>query len=90
MTVKEWEQHECCQMMYAIDPTLWVPASVMSDEEKAAHPKYETTDGYLKTITMKDAWAIFWHNLADDKKQLFIDLENFDANIFEEITGIKI
>jgi hypothetical protein len=90
MSVKEWEQHECCQMMYAIDPTIWVPSSIMTDEEKAAHPKHETTEGYLKTIPLKEAWANFWHNLAEDKKQLFLSLENFDAAIFEEITGVNV
>jgi hypothetical protein len=90
MSVKEWEQHECCQMMYAIDPTIWVPSSIMTDEEKATHPKHETTEGYLKTIPLKEAWANFWHNLAEDKKQLFLSLENFDAAIFEEITGVNV
>jgi hypothetical protein len=90
MSVKEWEQHECCQMMYAIDPVIWVPSSIMTDEEKAAHPKHETTEGYLKTIPLKEAWANFWHNLAEDKKQLFLNLENFDAAIFEEITGVNV
>jgi hypothetical protein len=90
MTVKEWENSEACQLMYSIDPTIWVPMSMMTDEEKKAYPKYETTEGYLKTIPMKEAWANFWHNLSDSKKKLFTSLENFDPEIFEEITGIKI
>jgi hypothetical protein len=76
--------------MYSIDPTIWVPMSIMTDAEKQAYPEYETTEGYLKTIPMKEAWAIFWGNLQEDKKQLFLDLPNFDDAKFEEITGIKI
>jgi hypothetical protein len=90
MTVKEWEQHEAVQMMNALDPTIWIPANAMSAEEKEQHPKWETTEGYLKTISMHEAWADFWHNLTDKKKKVFLTLPNFDAKIFTEITGIKI
>jgi hypothetical protein len=88
MTVKEWEQHPACQLMYSIDTTLWVPDYAMTDEEKKANPKYETTEGYLKTIPMKEAWQNFWHNLTDENKKLFTSLENFSWKIFTEITGI--
>ena len=90
ITVKEWEQMEVCQLMYSIEPTIWVPMSIMTDEEKGSHPKYETTEGYLKTISMHEAWANFWHNLNEDKKKLFTSLPNFDAVKFKEITGITI
>jgi hypothetical protein len=90
MSVKEWENHPACELMYQIKPTLWIPANLMSEEEKKSNPKYETTDGYLKTIPMKEAWANFWHNLSDKNKKLFTSLENFDSAIFFEITGIKV
>jgi hypothetical protein len=76
--------------MYQIENTLWIPSYAMSEEEKKANPKWETTEGYLKTIPLKEAWANFWHNLNDESKTLFTSLENFDSKIFEEITGIKI
>jgi Pentapeptide repeats (8 copies) len=88
--VKDWENYEACNIMYGIDTTLWVPMSVMSDAEKLAHPKYETTEGYLKTIPIKEAWQNMWHNLDDSKKELFYALPNFSAEIFEEITSIKV
>ena len=81
---------EVCRLMYSIEPIIWVPMSLMNDAEKAAHPKYETCDGYLKTITMHEAWANFWGNLQDDKKVLFTSLPNFDASKFKIITGITI
>ena len=86
--VREWENHPVHDVMRKLDPTLWIPAYLMSDKEKAANPKYETTDGYLKTISMKDAWKNLWPNLSDDKKKLFTSLPNFDAAKFKEITGI--
>jgi len=88
--VKEWENHKAVDLMYKIDFTLWIPASIMTEEEKKAHPKYETTEGYLKTIPKHEAWANFWHNLSDDNKEVFTTLPNFDPSIFEEITGIKL
>lgn len=89
MTVREWENHPACQLMYSIDPTLWVPWSMMTDDEKKANPKYEASEGYTKAIPIKEAWKNFWHNLTDENKNHFTTLENFDAAIFEEITGIK-
>jgi hypothetical protein len=89
MTVKEWENHPAYSLMYSIDPTIWVPDHMMTEEEKATHPKWETTGGYLKTIQMKEAWVNFWGDLTDENKAHFTTLPNFDAAIFEEITGIK-
>ena len=77
-------------MMYSIDTTLWVPWNMMSEEEKKAHPKYEASEGYTKQVPIKEAWANFWGNLADDKKAMFLKLENFNAKKFEEITGINV
>ena len=90
MTVRHWEQTEVRNLMYNIDCNIWVPDSMMSDEEKENYPSYETTGGYLKSIPLKEAWSNFWNNLSDDKKQLFLDLPNFDADKFEEITGIRV
>ncbi|HUP14255.1 MAG TPA: hypothetical protein VM187_18665 [Niastella sp.] len=90
ITVKDWERHKAVELMAAIDPTIWVPANTMTDAEKEQHPKWETTDGYLKTIPIKEAWANAWNNWTDKNKHVFLTLPNFDAAIFEEITGIKI
>ncbi len=62
----------------------------MNDDEKKAHPDYETTGGYLKTITMQEAWINMWGNLNENLKQEFLNLPKFDSAIFFEITGIKI
>ena len=89
MKIKEWENHRAVRLMQNLDPTIWVPMSIMTDEEKSNYPKYETTEGYLKTIGLKEAWKNMWGNLSDSDKAVFTSLPNFDANIFEEITGIK-
>jgi len=88
--VQDWEQSKAVRIMNEhLNQSIWVPMDMMSDEEKAKYPKYETTEGYLKTISLKDAWSNMWNNLGDENKQVFLDLENFDSDAFFQITGIK-
>ena len=68
----------------------WIYASGMTEEEKQQHPKYETTGGYLKTYTYKQAWANLWKKLNKEEKQAIKDLPNFDKKVFKEITGITV
>lgn len=67
----------------------WIYSNNMTDEEKAAHPEHETTGGYLKTVDFKTACGLMWDNLTDDEKESVKQIPNFDAAVFEEITGIK-
>ncbi len=68
----------------------WVRSENMTDEEKAAHPEYETTGGYVKSIPFKDACALMWKSLTADKKRKVIEIPNFDSDIFYRITGIDV
>ena len=90
MTVKEWENSKAFNLMLSIDPTIWVPWNAMSEEEKKSNPKLEASEGYTKSIPLKDAWKNTWGNWSEENKKVFTDLENFDSSIFEEITGVKI
>ena len=66
----------------------WVYTDDMTESEKQQHPEHETTDGYLKTYTYKQAWANLWKKLNKEEKQAIKDLPNFDKKVFKEITGI--
>ncbi len=90
ITVKEWERSRAFSLMCNLNFTFRVYANEMTDQEKLDNPKYETTEGYLKTISYKEGWANFWGNLNETDKKIFTNIENFDKDIFEEITGIKI
>lgn len=90
MTVKEWENHPAYRLMNKITPTIWVQWEAMSKTERERYPLCEASGGYTKSVSMKEAWANFWHNLTDEDKNHFTSLPNFDANVFEEITGILI
>ena len=74
--------------------TEWVPDYNMSQAEKKQHPEYATTGGYLKKYDYKTAFRKSFENanrLPDWPEQLkrLKALPNFDAKIFEEISGIK-
>jgi len=62
----------------------------MTDEEKEKYPTYKTTEGYLKVKNLHEAWRDMWSDLEKEKKQLFLDLPNFDAEKFKIITGIDV
>ena len=74
--------------------TEWIPDFKMSRQEKARHPKYATVGGYLKKYGYKEAFRKSFEEakrLPDWPEQLekLKALPNFDAKIFEEISGIK-
>jgi hypothetical protein len=68
----------------------WIPESDMTDEEKKAEPKFHVRQGYLKTFTWHEAWANYWRDSHEEEKQKVLNLPNFDAEIFKEITGIDV
>ena len=75
------------------DMSEWVPDCNMSQQEKEQHPEYVTTGGYQKQYDYKEAFRKSFEKakrLPDWPEQLekLKSLPNFDAKIFEEITGI--
>jgi len=91
MTVRQWENHAAYNIMAnCLNPNIWIYSSDMTDEEKAKFPTHETTGGYLKRISMHEAWSNMWYNLTDKNKKIFLDLPNFDSKKFKEITGIDV
>lgn len=62
----------------------------MTDDEKKNNPQAETTGGYLKTFDYKEAWRQAYDNADKKDIELLKALPNFDAKVFEEITGIKV
>ena len=62
----------------------------MTEEEKIKYPTCKTTGGYLKTVDFETACKMMWDNLDDDEKQAVKEIPNFNAEIFEEITGINV
>jgi hypothetical protein len=68
----------------------WVYEAEMTYSEKENNPTYETTGGYLKVYSYKEAWARAYAEATDEDIELLKNLPNFDAEVFKEISGIDI
>ena len=68
----------------------WISKDDMTDKEKIDDPKFRVRGGYLKTYSWEDAWDNFWRDTDEENRQKVLNLPNFDADIFKEITGIDV
>ena len=68
----------------------WIWEDDMTDEEKEQHPEYSVTGGFLKHIEKETGRQMWWDGLSDRKKDIVMQLPNFDKDIFKEITGITV
>ena len=66
----------------------WVNNEDLPEDEQTTDTK--NMDGKLKTLTYKEAWKEYWSRASEEDKEWFKNLPNFDAEIFEEITGINV
>ena len=92
MTFKQWRNSEAYQLLRRIqfEPNQWIWEDEMSEAEKAKHPEYKTTDGYLKIRDNTDCCKEWWNGLTEREKQVIMSIPNFDADKFYLITGIRV
>ena len=91
-TFRKWLESDARWLLNHIpkNVTTWVYACDMTDQEKADHPEHKTTGGYLKTLDEADAAQTWWDGLDQCKRDIILDLPNFDADIFFKCTGINV
>lgn len=91
-TYSEWLHSRARKLLnYMPKKTVtWICSKNMTHEEKVEHPTYEITDGYLKVLDESESGQIWWGSLSDDQKNIIKKLPNFDPEIFEQCTGIKV
>ena len=91
-TYRKWLESDARYLLNRIDKNVvnWICESNMSDEEKAANPTYECTGGYLKVLNQSECGQRWWDGLSELNRNVIRKMPNFDAEIFEECTGIKI
>ena len=90
-TLEAWRCSDAYHALRSnIDLTKWVSYEDMMDAEKAEHPESEATGGYLKKLDFKLACREGWAKMTDEEKQAVKNLPNFDAEKFEQITGIDV
>jgi hypothetical protein len=68
----------------------WIYLEDMTEDEKKEYPIAQQMGGYLKTLDYKEAWKVAWEKATKEQKEWYQKLPNFDAKIFEEITGIDV
>ena len=92
MTFREWRNSEAYGILCGIpfEPTRWIWADDMTDEEKASHPEYKTTDGYLKVCDTDKAFLTWWDSLNNREKEIIKSIPNFNAEKFLQISGIRV
>jgi hypothetical protein len=74
----------------AIPLTEWILPEDMTDQEKSDNPSWETCEGFLKERTFDEACKVAWEKADQKTKDKFLNLPNFDPEIFKEITGIDV
>ena len=92
MTYSEWLDSDARYLLNQIpkDVVEWVYEEDMTDEEKPAHPTYETTGGYLKVLDESECGQLWWGSLSDRRKEIIKAIPNFDAEIFFQCTGVRV
>ena len=89
---RDWLNSDARYLLNQIPKNVveWIYSEDMTDEEKAEHPTHETTGGYLKVLDESDCGQLWWGSLSDRQKDIIKALPNFDPEIFEKCTGIKV
>ncbi len=87
-THQDFITSQAYSLLCKVDTKMWIYTEHMSSEEKEKYPSHKTSGGYLKDIPFKEAFQNKWHNWSDASKKVFTSLPNFDAAIFEKITGV--
>lgn len=91
-TYRDWASSRACKLIWEIDnyPLEYVWYGDMTAEEKVAHPEAETTGGYLKERTTVGDARKWWADMDTTDRNEILNLPNFDAEVFREITGVDV
>ena len=73
------------------DLTQWVSHDTATEEERSKYAvEIETCGGFLKTIDYKIAFQRAWSNASEDDREKVKALPHFDADVFYEISGVRV
>jgi len=90
-TLEDWRKSNQFKLMQKhFKITEFFESYLLSDKEKSENPNYDIIGGVVKKYSYKDAWKKFWQKLKHEERKEFMNLPNFDKQIFQKITGISI
>ena len=91
-TYRDWLNSDARYLLNQIPRNVvdWIWSDDMTDEEKEQHPEYEVVGGYLKILDESECGQLWWDSLFERYKNIIKAMPNFDKEIFEDVTGIKI
>ena len=91
-TYRDWLNSDARYLLNQIPRNVvdWIWSDNMTDEEKGQHPEYEVVGGYLKILDESECGQLWWDSLSERYKNIIKAMPNFDKEIFEDVTGIKI
>lgn len=91
-TYNDWLNSNARSLLNQIQNNVieWIYSEDMTDEEKEEHSEHETTGGYLKVHDESECGQIWWDGLSEQNRDIIRALPNFDAEIFEQCTGINV
>ena len=91
-TYRDWLNSDARYLLNQIPRNVvdWIWSDDMTDEEKKQHPEYEVVGGYLKILDESECGQLWWDSLSERYKNIIKAMPNFDKEIFEDVTGIKI
>ena len=90
ITFSDFRQSRAYYLLCSIpsDHLTWKYSEYMTDDEKDAHPEYETTGGFLYLGKAdRQAW---WESLSDESKAAITSMPYFDADKFYKCTNIRV
>ena len=87
---RDWDDATKPDWLYKPQTSTWVDESDMTDVEKIDNPTFRMCCGYLRVNDWKQEWRDAYASASDDDIQAVRDLPNFDAAVFEEITGLDL
>ena len=91
-TYMDWIRSEARKILFRMPnytTLVWTFSNEMTEAEKKEHPEHTTLGGFLKEVTTtKEDRQAWWNSLSDDDKNEVLSIPNFDADKFEECTGI--
>ena len=89
MTLREFRKSKYGKALRSVKLKLteWIK---YTEEEMKENKNKRLIGGYLKEYSYKEACANWWGELTEENREIIKSIPNFDADKFEEITGIKI